>query len=290
MTQPSDKAHVSPDMSVKTPDSMGIGSTQGQRAAEIISAIRAQQLPSPETNALTRFSGRLFARMVLQLAGNRAVGANIIGARTQAFSKIVKDHLKNRPNALVVELAAGFSPRGVQLAREIPTIKVIEIDLPDVLREKQFRLKRASDVIIPPNIEWRPGDLAKQLLAEVLNNERADVIVMEGLLPYFSREDCRLIISQALGSLKPDGISVCDILYRKEMEEINRLGVFSHYRRQAGSVKYHATSEEDIHELFSEAGFASATIYAPSRIAEEWQLIQPVKDYSFFVVGHPEKK
>lgn len=287
MTQPKPPTHISPDMSAKSQDSLGIGTTQGQRAAEIISAIRAQQLPSPETNALTRFGGRMFARMILQLAGSRAVGANIIGVRTEAFSKIVRDFLADKPNATVVEMAAGFSPRGIQLAREIPTLKVIEIDLPDVLREKQLRLKQARTVVIPENLEWRVGDLAKQTLSEALKGELADVIVTEGLLPYFKREDCLAILKQMRANVKPDGIVVCDILYRKEMQEINQLGVFPHYRRQAGSVKFQATSEEEIHALYAEVGFAKATVFLPSIVAAEWKLLQPVKDYSFFTVGHP---
>lgn len=279
-----DKSYVSPDMSAHTRDSLGIGSTQGQRAAEIICAIRAMQLPSPETDALARFGGRMFARVLLQLAGTRAPSANLIGARTQAFYKIVKDHLADKPGATLVELAAGFSPRGVQLARELPALKVIEIDLPTVLIEKQFRLKNGRGVVIPPNIEWRHGDLAQTSLSEVLAGQPVEMIVMEGLLPYFNREDCRKILQQAYLSLKPGGYCVCDILYRQDMEEINRLGVFSHYRQQAGSVKYHTTGEDDLRALFQEAGYASATIHRPTALAKEWGLLDPVKDYSFFSV------
>lgn len=277
--------HVNPDMSAQTRDSLGIGSTQGQRAAEIICAIRAMQLPSPETDALARFGGRLFARMLLQLAGTRAASANLIGTRTQAFFKIVKDFLADKPNATLVELAAGFSPRGVQIARELPALKVIEIDLPEVLAEKQRRLKSTHRVEIPTNIEWRTGDLAQTSLHTVLAGQPVDMIVMEGLLPYFNRDDCLTILRQAHTSLKPGGLCLCDILYRQDMDEINRLGVFSHYRQQAGSVKYHATGEDDLRALYQEAGYASVTIHHPTTLAQEWKLLDPVKDYSFFTVG-----
>ena len=287
MTEITEDIHelVNPDMSSRSRDSLGIGSTQGQRAAEIICAIRAMQLPSPETDALSRFGGRVFARLLLQLAGPRAVSANLIGVRTQAFFKIVKDFLADKPDAILVEMAAGFSPRGVQIARELPSLKVIEVDLPEVLAEKQHRLKTGRRVVIPPNIEWRAGDLAKTSLIEVLGGQKADMVVTEGMLPYFNREDCLKIIRQAYQSLKPGGQSLCDILYRQEMEEINRLGVFSHYRQQAGSVKFHATGDDDIHKLYQEAGYASAKIYRPTVVSQEWKLISPVKDYSFFVVG-----
>lgn len=277
--------HVNPEMSARTRDSLGIGNTQGQRAAEIICAIRAMQLPSPETDALARFGGRLFARVLLQLAGPLAVSANLIGVRTQAFYRIVKDYLADKPDATLVELAAGFSPRGVQIARDLPSLQVIEIDLPDVLADKQRRLKAGRGVVIPPNIEWRDGDLANTTLDEVLAGQQADMIVMEGLLPYFNYDDCLKILQQAYRNLKPGGQTLCDILYRQEMQEINRLGVFSHYRQQAGSVKYHATSDDDLHKLFQEAGYTSTKIHHPTVVSQEWNLISPVKDYSFFCVG-----
>lgn len=276
---------ISTEMSRPTPDPMGIGSTQGQRAAEIIAAIRAMLLPTPEAQALTRISGRVVARMFLQVAGNMRDGANIIAVRTAAFSRIVKDYLADKPDALVVELAAGFSPRGIQLARKMPGIRVVEIDLPDVLQEKLRRLRMARHITIPANIDWREGDLSTESLTSMLHYEKADVIVMEGLLPYFTREDCVNILRQAHDNLKPGGICLCDILYRKQMEEVLRLGAFIHYRRQAGSTRYAAADIEEIHLLFEEAGFAGSSAYVPSALAEQWSLLRPVRDYSFFVVG-----
>lgn len=272
-------------MSRPTPDTMGIGSTQGQRAAEIIAGIRAMLLPTPESQALTRISGRVVARMFLQLAGNMRDDANIIAVRTAAFSRIVKETLADKPDALLVELAAGFSPRGVQLARKMPSLRVVEIDLPPVIQEKQRRLRMAHNLIVPFNIEWRGGDLSTESLASVMGYEQADVIVMEGLLPYFTREDCLKILRQVRDNLKPGGICVCDILYRKQMEEVQRLSAFSQFRRQAGSTRYAASDIEELHALFEEAGFAGSSVYLPSALAEQWNLLRPVKDYSFFVVG-----
>ena len=49
-------------------DSFGLGRTPGQRGAEILAGFRAEKLPSPETRALSRMSGRVFARLLLNLA------------------------------------------------------------------------------------------------------------------------------------------------------------------------------------------------------------------------------
>lgn len=276
---------VSGDVSTETPDTFGLGRTRGQRSAEIIAAIRAMLMPTPETEALTRMSGRVVAQMVLQLAGSHRSGANIIAVRTEAFSVIVKNHVRSRPDAVIVELAAGFTPRGVWLARDMPHSRVIEVDIPDVLTMKQNRLRQARRVTVPPNLEWRPADLSRQTLASALDGQKADVIVLEGLLPYFAREDVVKILRQVHDNLKPDGISVADILHHAEMEQVKRISAFSHFRRQAGSTRYAARTEAEVRELYSEAGYASCTVYIPSLIAPDWGLLTPVRDYSYFVSG-----
>lgn len=276
---------VSSEMSQKSPDPMGIGNTQWQRAAEIVAAIRAMLLPTPEAQALTRVSGRVVARMLMQIAGNMRDGANIIAVRTAAFSRIVKDYLADKPDALVVELAAGFSPRGVQLARKMPGLRVVEIDDPEVLAEKQRRLRMAHNLIVPFNLEWRGCDLSQESLASVMGYEQADVIVIEGLLPYLAREDCLKILRQTRDSLKPGGICVCDVMQRKPMEEVQRTNAFAQFRRHATSLRYAVSDAEELHALFAEAGFAESAAYLPSALAEQWNLLRPVKDYVFFAVG-----
>jgi len=49
-------------------------------------------------------------------------------------------------------------------------LQVIEIDLPDVIQEKQKRLEKGG-ISIPPNILWKSADLGVQPLNAVLEGQ-----------------------------------------------------------------------------------------------------------------------
>ena len=113
---------------------------------------------------------------------------------------------------MLIEIAAGFSPRGILLAKEIPDLTVIEIDLPDVVEEKQKRLER-GEIQIPPNISWKSADLGVEPLDQVLDQQQVDVVSAEGLMPYFEYADITRIARQIYQSLKPGGALIADLGY-----------------------------------------------------------------------------
>lgn len=288
---PSTGAHDPSRTAQRTPDSLGLGPTQGQRSAEIVAAVRANLMPSPDTEALTRFAGRMMVRVMMSLAGKNArSGMNYVAVRSLGFSAITREVLPVQAGGgmsgmILVELAAGFSPRGIQLARELPAVRVIEVDLPDVVREKQTRLKRSPRVSIPPNIEWRSADLGLAALQDILEQQPVDLITMEGLLPYFPPDDVVHILRQVYSNLKPGGYCLCDCAWHRGMDEFRDDASLRQFKRQVGNFPTVVKDEAELRALFARGGFTNLRAYPPSEIAEKYQLPTPVTDFTFFVLA-----
>ncbi|GIL14535.1 MAG: hypothetical protein BroJett038_32550 [Chloroflexota bacterium] len=264
-----------------SPDALGLGQTSGQRGAEILAGFRAEKFPAPDTLALSRWSGRITARLLMRLTSSDAP-MNFTAARFVIIQTLIRRALaKDESNPVIVEIAAGLSPRGLRLAQELPQAQVIEIDLPDVVRDKQQRLERAKDVTIPPNIQWLTADLGTTPLSKVLDGRQVDVVAAEGLLPYFSHQETKTVTRGVLSSLKPGGKFIADIPRQAGMEEIRQImGFFS---RQAGQLKGTVQTEDQARQLLLDAGYPSVSVYLATRLADELNLPRPIVDICFFL-------
>lgn len=264
-----------------TTDSLGLGHTSGQRGAEILAGFRAEKYPSPDTLALSRLSGRVIARLLMRLASSDAP-ANFTAARFVIIESLTRRALPaNVECPFIVEIAAGMSPRGLSLARKLPHAQIIEVDLPDVIQEKQERLRRAKNLEIPANITWLSADLGVTPLAEVLHGQPVDVVAAEGLLPYFFPREITEITRGVLACLKPGGKFIADTPSRAGMEELKQImGFFS---RQAGRLKGVVSSEAEARQMLLDAGYQSVNVYLATQLAEEFKLPTPLVDASFFI-------
>ncbi len=263
-------------------DTLGLGRTSGQRGAELIAGFRAEQYPSPDTLALSRWGGRIAARWLMRLPGSPA-SMNYLTARLASLSHLVETALPPaEDNLTVIDLACGLSPRGLTLARALPQVEVIEIDLPDVVRDKEQRLKQAPNVTIPPNIQWLAADLGVVSLEELLDGRLVDAVCAEGLNPYFSNDKVISIARHIYRSLKPGGVYVCDLPWREGDQAQGRL-IASTFSRQAGTYKSSVKDEAEARQFMHEAGFDSVEIYHTTHFAESLNLPQPIMEYSLFV-------
>jgi O-methyltransferase involved in polyketide biosynthesis len=279
------KASEQPSTDPVPDDSLTLGRTPGQRAAEIIAGSRAERTPSPITKALSRSLGRTMARMLYSMVGkNNEAGANFILVRTQGMTALLHDVLpKNKDDLCIVDIGAGFSPRGVELAIAMPKAEIIEIDLEEVVQEKRFRVSRIAGLPIPQNLSWRGADLGVTSLADILQHNRADAITAEGFLPYFARADQVRICRQIYRNLLDDGLFIADWTWIPGMEtQRNAIQVFMrHGGRPAGTVN----SQDDARQIFEEAGFKDITVYLPSALAETYNLPRPVNDIELIIMG-----
>ncbi|NDJ59847.1 MAG: methyltransferase domain-containing protein [Chloroflexi bacterium] len=267
-------------------DSMGLGRTPGQRGAEILAGLRAEIMNTPESAALARLSGRIVARILRSLQSRNLAGINFIGARLYGMKELARRALPpgDQP-ATVVEVAAGFSPRSIEFAQAHSHVTVIEVDLPDVVEEKQKRLQRARMIEIPANLSWLSADLGVTPLAAVLEGRQVDVIVAEGLLAYFEPSESIRIARQFRDSLKPGGVFITDLPRRQGILDAQSQSGMRMFSRQAGSFLTIADGEEGAQQLFSEAGYVDVQVHYPSTLAETLNLATPVFDYEYLVSG-----
>lgn len=270
-------------------DKMGLGRTSGQRGAEILAGVRAEMTPSPEAQALSRLSGRITARMFMKAVRQPAI-INFPAVRSQLIRELIQRAMPERSEIAIVEIAAGLSPRGLHLARDLPNAKIIEIDLPDVIFDKQSRLKGSAwkRLDIPTNIEWRGADLGVVSLESVLKGQKVDIVVAEGLMSYFPHDEMRRIARQVYDNLLPGGAYICDIAWKSGIfaaSEASRL-----FSRQAGEFAGMVDTLEESAQVLTDAGYRSAEAFRPSVMAEELQtkynLPLPINDFTLINIGY----
>jgi O-methyltransferase involved in polyketide biosynthesis len=265
-----------------------MGRTAGQRTAEVFAGLRAEMMPNPVTNALTRTSGRITARLIMSLGSKKIL--NFVPVRTESFSGLIKRSLgRDSAGKILVEIGAGFSPRGLALAKEMPDLQVIEIDLPDVIADKKKRLQSAN-VPIPPNITWKTADLGVTPLDEVLNRQRVDVVTAEGLMPYFEYADITRVSKNIYQNLRPKGAFIADLGYTSAegQKEANR--IVQLFRRYTNTTPGAVQDEATAYRLFRDAGYENVELFRMPQTATMFNLPQPVSDVLFFMVAHRQKE
>ncbi len=268
-------------------DSMGLGRTRGQRSAEIMAGLRAELEPTPENIAMTRLMGRIFARIMGRMQPNHP-GANYVAVRPKVMQELIGRFGNvlgtGADSGTIVELASGFSTMGIQMAQTFSFSRVIEIDLTDVIEEKQLRLRKAK-IEIPKNLSYSAADLGVETLDSVLTGVDVDVIVAAGLLPYFNRDDVINILAHARSSLKTGGIMLADVLCNKTLAEDRAQNSITFFRRQVGNFGSQIEDEAEAIALFEAAGYHDVQSFNPSAVATELGIDKPVIDYCLMVVG-----
>ncbi len=254
----------------------------------MLAGIRAELRPKPEYLAMTRTAGRVIGSFLLRLARGDQAKLNVVVARPEGFRHLISEILRGKPEAHFVELAAGFLPRGWQLAQEFPQMQITEIDLPEVITEKQTRFQRAR-LTLPANLRMLKADLGVTPLSEVLAGNKADVISAEGLLIYFPLDKVQQIAEGVRQVLKAGGVFIADMGTKETLQELGQgqarqaIGIF---RRNAGNWVGVAESPAHAQELFKAAGYAQVETYKMPELAERLPHVpKPVANATLFVIA-----
>ncbi len=267
---------------------LGLGKSGGQRSAEMLAGIRAELMPKPEYVAMTRTAGRIIGNFLLRLARGDHAKLNVVIARPEGFRYLISQILHDKPEAHFVELATGFLPRGWQLAKAFPKLQVTEIDLPEVITEKQNRFQRAK-LTLPPNLKMLKADLGVTPLSEVLGTNKADIISAEGLLIYFSLDKIQQIADGVRQALKEGGVFIADMGTKETLQELGKgqarqaIGIF---RRNAGNWIGVADDPAHAQALFKAVGYAQVETYKMPELAERLPHVpKPVANATLFVIA-----
>jgi O-methyltransferase involved in polyketide biosynthesis len=268
---------------------LGLGRSGGQRSAEMLAGIRAELMPKPEYVAMSRPAGRIIGSMLLRLARGDQAKLHVVIARPEAYRYLVTQFLQGKTDPHYVELASGFLPRPWQLANEFPHWQVTEVDLPEVIAEKQKRFA-AAKLPLPPNLKMRSADLGVTPLAEVLEGEKADVISAEGLLGYFPLDKVQHIAANVRQSLKAGGVFIADMGSKETMAELGQgkgRQAIAIFRRNAGSWLGVVNDQAHAQELFKAVGYSHVETHRIPELAERLPHVpKPVANATLFVIAH----
>ncbi len=246
------------------------------KSAEMAAGIKAAMDPDPERRALTSFKGRLVAAIVCNLPGDKDI-LNCGTVRERCMNRLATFFLDAVDGpAVCVDMAAGFSTRGLALARQRPTDEVVEVDLPPVIDRKLRRLRRLGE--LPANLSWQRADLVQTPLGELLGGRRAHVALAEGLLIYLPPPRIEEVARSVLAALAPGGTFIGDVFSSGgfQIAEGRSGPVLKLVQKKAGSFHGRFDSTEDVRTLFERAGFEQVEVDDLAELAERLDLALPI--------------
>lgn len=101
-----------------------------------------------------------------------------------------EDRLDTMVPDMVIEIAAGLSPRGITYSRSWSNSSYIELDLPNMVAAKQARMK---NIELPSNYHLAETDVLSEDFMERLpvrpGSDQMVVVITEGLMDYLNREE-----------------------------------------------------------------------------------------------------
>jgi O-methyltransferase involved in polyketide biosynthesis len=183
----------------------------------------------------------------------------------------------------VIEIAAGFSPRG-SMASATSNRDYFEIDMPDVVALKNKQLNSTSEgaaVLARENFKLLPGDITQLDFAEF--PARSSFIITEGLMMYFSRAAQMQIWKRIAEFIARNGGEyVFDYIPHDEEPPRSRLGTaLSRLRdrlyakklsEKGPSYAYDERTRMQVADDLRAAGFQQVDVYSSAEIAREWHL------------------
>jgi O-methyltransferase involved in polyketide biosynthesis len=261
-------------------DALLLGQTQGLRgSSEIMAGARAELTPTPLTMALSSLGGRVTARTVINL-GLQKSAVNFFAARMTVLTEIIVGLLQHKPQPLMVDLASGYSPLGIQVALELPHAQVIELDLPHVLQEKRKRLQKGR-MELPSNIDLHAANLGEIALHDVLEGHKANIICYTGI--YFTPGDQIKIARYLMENLTPDGVCVCITQSKDGLRQIREATRF--FRNQTGETPGIWENEDAAQKIFMDAGFKDVDVIHTSEAGAKIGATLPIMDVELIVVA-----
>jgi methyltransferase (TIGR00027 family) len=155
-------------------------------------AYRARENERPDALFRDPFARRLAGARGEQIADTLHESSRHTWAwvtRTWLFDQFITEQIKEGVD-MVVNLAAGLDARPYRMTLP-PTLKWIEVDLPDLLADKQEALRRETPTCA---LERIPLDLAnvparRELFEQLGQKAQKALIVTEGLLIYLTAEE-----------------------------------------------------------------------------------------------------
>jgi O-methyltransferase involved in polyketide biosynthesis len=187
-----------------------------------------------------------------------------LSPQMEARYKLVNHLLKYQKGTQILEIAAGFSSRGLEFCQN-PKITYVEFDLPMIIEEKQRIIKTINKNKDMPNLHLVKGnalDLDSLLQVEKYFDKRKPLIIInEGLLRYLNFDEKAAVAKNIHNLLMVYGGSWInpDITLKKVMYNENK-NVKAHNRliqqmTKINTDKNRFDTEQQAETFFKNLGF-----------------------------------
>lgn len=223
--------------------------------------------------ALASNKGRWLAKLVSPLENwaELIIGDSMRTTLRQRHSLIDRQldlFLAEHPDAQVLEIATGLSPRGWRYRQKFPNLVYVEADLPEMAAAKRQAL---SQIETPaPRIEAVDlfGEGFQQLL-ESFDSTKPLVIISEGLINYFTKDMLNDLWTRLAHGLKqfPIGVYLTDLYPEPVTRRLAKLiwnssKILKVMSRSA--FAFHFVSPVEVTTAMKTAGFSQSVVFQPS--------------------------
>ena len=196
-------------------------------------------------------------------------------ARHRIMDHLLDEAIASGEVGQVVELAAGLSPRGLELTRRHPDLTYVEVDLPDMAAHKD-RLLRAKGADPARHRATSADVLDDRRFAQVfggpdslLDPAHGTAVVSEGLLNYFPREAVLGLWRRTARELRrfPQGRYYSDLHVASRTGRADRLFIAGLGVFVRGQVHLHFADVPEAVAALRASGFDEAVLHAPREYA-----------------------
>jgi hypothetical protein len=217
----------------------------------------------------------------LRLSGNETVKTyeSYLVLRHQLIDFLLHDLVGNEGAHMVIELGAGFSPRGMNFTRGYGhQIKYIETDLDAIVRHKKILIKddlskyyeiRVVNFLITSG----NGSISSLFSEECTFASKPAVVITEGILNHFDKPtlmDMWTRIADNFYKCSQGGVYISDIailpsdLSKQSLNTINTSGTLWNFF-YSSLPRFPFTTPDELKQSLLFCNFQEVTIYQPSQ-------------------------
>lgn len=245
--------------------------------------------------------GRVFYRALQPaMTASRSLGGSTLEdfllARHDLIDAQLHDHLAHHGRAIVIEIAAGLSPRGMRFVRQYgEAVTYIEADLPPMVLTKRGKIAahlqaHPNHRVVPVDAFAAKGPNSLPALFESLPAHQPVVVITEGLLNYFDRQHVEQLFAQ-LASLfadRPGSLYVSDIHLQTTNQGLKiRIGKALLGAFVRGRLHLHYERPRDLIDAAAAQGLA-AQLLVPSHYAGQFESCRAIgADLVSILVARP---
>lgn len=217
----------------------------------------------PLTFTDIEFSGEMFAELS-KVGFPEKLKNKMLAIELEARYKLIDELLKQSGCLQILEIACGFTTRGLSLCNKNSNIRYVEFDLPQVINLKVELIKKFSE--IPNNLKFVSGNaLDKNNLNEALkffDIKKPIAVINQGFMRYLNFEEKEILAKNIYEIISQNNGCwiTCDVTPAKFVENQNK-NISANYNKDLteitdrNNVSWRFKNKSDVTIFFEKLGF-----------------------------------